>query len=123
MTRRQFKAAISNLLNEPTPELSWDLKTALVRRCLIDYEKEAGFDDSKKGQAWTDDELRIILRHTPTTENGMRLARAFRRGYGSIEQIFRWAASSDDEIAAKRPEDSFICHIKTISKEIGWRAT
>ena len=51
------------------------------------------------------------------------LAKAFRRGYGSIEQIFRWAAEDEKIINEKRPDDKFIKQIKKIAKEVGWRAT
>ena len=48
----------------------------------------------------------------------MLLARAFRRGYGSIEQIFRWAATSDPEVAAKRPDDAFVQQIKRVANRL-----
>jgi hypothetical protein len=35
-------------------------------------------------------ELPVLLQHAPTKEKCMLLARAFGRGYGSIEQKFRW---------------------------------
>ena len=37
------------------------------------------------------------------------------------EQIYRWAATSDEEVLRKRPEDAFIKQIKKVSKEIKLR--
>ena len=67
-------------------------------------------------------DLRVVLSDAPTKENCLKHARGFGRGYGSIEQIYRWAASSEDAIAAKRPDDSFVKQIKRVSKQLGWRA-
>jgi hypothetical protein len=39
------------------------------------------------------------------------------RGYGSIEQIFRWAAEDQSAVEEKRPDDSFIRQIKRIAKK------
>lgn len=49
-------------------------------------------------------------------------AKAFGRGYGALEQIYRWAATTDPEIKRLRPNDKFIAQIKRIAKELGWRA-
>src|SRR4051812_46326997 len=112
MTKTEFRDRIRALLAEPIAGLPLDDKLAVMQRCFIDAQKTAGFDEGNKGKSWTDDELREVLQHAPTTENCILLARAFRRGYGSIEQIFRWAASTEDEVAAKRSGDAFIQQIK-----------
>jgi len=49
-------------------------------------------------------------------------ARAFKRGYGAIEQIYRWAATTRNEIDEKRPDDAFIKQIKRVARRLGWRA-
>lgn len=123
MNKREFKENIDALIATDINGLSFDEKISLIRQRILDAEKNASFDTSNKGNSWTDEELRVILRTAPTTENCMRLARAFRRGYGSIEQIFRWAAEDQASINAKRPDDAFIKQIKRIAKEVGWRAT
>lgn len=76
-----------------------------------------------RGEPWTDDELKVILSFAPTKENCLLLAKAFKRGYGSIEQIFRWA-TTDIKIIQQtiRKDDAFILQIKRIYKEMGWRA-
>jgi hypothetical protein len=64
----------------------------------------------------------LVLRTAPTVDNCMLLGRTFRRGYGSIEQIFRWAAERST-IDKKRPNHAFVQQIKRIAIEVGWRAT
>jgi hypothetical protein len=123
MTKTEFRDQVRNLLAEQVGELSLDDKLAIVQQCCIEAQESAGFDEGNKGKSWTDDELRVDLQHAPTKENCMLLARAFRHGYGSIEQIFRWAATSDAEVAAKRPEHAFVEQIKRVAKQVGWRAT
>ena len=80
------------MLKADVEGLSWDGKLALVTQRIVKAEKQRDFDQGKKGEPWTDEELRLVLRTAPTVDNWMLLARTFRRGYGSIEQIFRWAA-------------------------------
>ncbi len=122
MTKNELKAAVAKLIHEPVDDLEWSEKLALVRGVLVQADKDAERDASKKGESWTDDELRIVLHTAPTRENCMALARAFQRGYGSIEQIFRWAAEDDKTIQAKRPDHAFVQQIRRIKKEIGWIA-
>ena len=64
----------------------------------------------------------VILQAAPTVENCVKYAKIFGRGYGSIEQIYRWAASSTKEIQNKRENDAFVEQIKRVSKKLGWRA-
>lgn len=123
MNKREFKESIDALIAVEVIGLSFDQKLSLIRQRILEAEKEAGFDISNRGNSWTDEELRVILKTAPTKENCMLLARAFRRGYGSIEQIFRWAAEDQATIDANRPDDAFVRQIKRIAKEIGWRAT
>lgn len=54
--------------------------------------------------------------------NCLKYAKLFNRGYGRIEQIYRWASTSDKEVERKRPDDVFIAQIKRIAKQIVWRA-
>jgi hypothetical protein len=123
MTKTEFRNCVRALLAEQAGNLPLDDRLAIVQQCCIEVQETAGFDEGNKGKSWTDEELRVVLQHAPTKENCMLLARAFRRGYGSIEQIFRWAATTDDEVAAKRPDHAFIQQIKRVGKQVGWRAT
>jgi len=93
----------------------------VFEEAMREWEMERGWDESKSRQSWTDDELRVVLSDSPTTENCLKHARAFKRGYGSIEQIYRWAASTRREVKAKRPDDAFIKQIQRVAKRLGWR--
>jgi hypothetical protein len=123
MNQTEFRQAVRDLLANQVGELSLDEKLAIVQQCIVDHQQAGNFDDSNKGKPWTDDELRIILQTAPTKENCILLARAFRRGYGSIEQIFRWAATPGPAVKEKRPDDAFVQQIKRVAKQVGWRAT
>jgi hypothetical protein len=89
----------------------------------LQYEKknEDYWDTTNSGKPWSDEELTVILSAPPTQENCIRYARLFRRGYGSIEQIYRWAATSNEVVDEKRPDNTFIQQIRLISKRLGWR--
>lgn len=87
-----------------------------------ELELERGWEESSKHNPWADEELRVILSDAPTKENCLKHAKAFNRGYGAIEQIYRWAATSDKEIKHKRPNDAFIHQIKKVAKQLAWRA-
>jgi hypothetical protein len=39
---------------------------------------------------WQFWQVEVVLTMSPTKENSIFLAHAFKRGYGSIEQIYRW---------------------------------
>ncbi len=123
MRKQEFREAILGLLQETVDDLPKDAKVFFVRQVLVDYEKSLPHNEANKGQSWTDDELRLVLTTPPTKDNIMVLAKAFKRGYGSIEQIFRWAAEDQKAIDAKRAGDTFIQQIKRIAREVGWRAT
>ena len=123
MSKREFKEAVRALLEAAGDGIRWDERVSRLRQAVLDLEQEQEFDQSNKGEPWSDDELRVILNAAPTKENCMAFARAFRRGYGSIEQIYRWAAEDDASVRQKRPDDKFIRQIKRISREVGWRAT
>ena len=92
----------------------------LVNNLLIDFEKENEHlrDTSNKGQKWKDEELKIILSDAPSKANCIKYARLFKRGYGSIEQIYRWSTTSPIEMSDERKKDSFICQIKKVAKEL-----
>ena len=48
-------------------------------------------------------------------------SRLFKRGYGSIEQIYRWSVTTTKEMTDERKSDSFILQVKRIAKELGIR--
>ena len=122
MKKSEFKTRVDDLLQAEIEGISWDQKLAILTQRIVKAEKQRDFDKAKKGKPWTDEELRLVLRTAPTVQNCMLLARTFRRGYGSIEQIFRWAAERST-IDRKRPNHAFVQQIKRIANEVGWRAT
>ena len=79
------------------------------------------YDQSNKGNPWTDDELKIVFQFAPTKANCLLLAKGFKRGYGSIEQIYRWAATTQKEINRKKSDNVFVSQLRRIAKEVGWR--
>lgn len=123
MTKTKFRSAVRELLATEVVGLNVGEKVSIVRQLLNDHEMQQTGDESNKGRPWSDDELRVVLRSAPTKENCLRFARAFRRGYGSIEQIYRWAAEDRLDVERKRPDDKFIAQVKRVAKEVGWRAT
>ena len=123
MKRKEFKENLFATLNNPVDGMSYDEKMILVHSLLVDYEKdnEEKRDMSNKGGKWTDEELKIILSDAPTKENCVKYARLFKRGYGSIEQIYRWAMTATKEMSEDRKNDNFILQVKRIAKELGIR--
>ena len=97
--------------------------TTNIHNLLVDYEKEneAKRDVTNKREKWTDEELKIILSAAPTKENCVKYARLFKRGYGSIEQIYRWSVTPKKNMSSERKKDSFVQQVKRIAKELGIR--
>ena len=123
MKRREFKEELFSLLEVSIDGMNFEEKMRYIEKLLIDFEKENEDkrDTGNKGKPWTDEELKIILSDAPTSKNCMKYAKIFRRGYGSIEQIFRWAATTQKDVDKKRPEDKFISQVKRVAKELGLR--
>lgn len=123
MKRKEFKKNLFLALDKDIDGFSYDEKMILVHNLLVDYEKENESlrDISNKGEKWADEELKIILSDAPTKENCVKYAKLFKRGYGSIEQIYRWAVTPKKEMSDERKEDSFIQQIKKVAKELGIR--
>ena len=123
MKRKDFKESLYDALDNEVDGMSYDEKMTLVHSLLVDYEKdnEEKRDISNKGCKWSDEELKIILSDAPTKENCIKYARLFKRGYGSIEQIYRWSVTTTKEMSEERKNDSFIIQVKSIAKELGIR--
>lgn len=84
--------------------------------------QKESWSTENKGKPWTDDELAVVLSDAPTKDNCIKYAKAFKRGIGSIEQIYRWAMTSKKEIKQKRGNEKFVNQIKRVSKKLGWVA-
>lgn len=124
MKKAHFKAQMFALFDADVDGFSYDEKIRLIEKYVIEYQQKN--DDMRnkpnRGESWTDEELRVILSDAPTKSNCVKYAKIFGRGYGSIEQIYRWASTDDQTIKEKRPDDAFVAHVKRIAKEAGWRA-
>lgn len=125
MNRAEFKARLYELFSAPVDSISYEEKMDLVEKYFIEYQikNDNQREPSKRGQSWTDKELRTVLSNAPTKSNCLKFARIFDRSYGSIELIYRWASTDDKTIREKRPNDAFVAHVKQIAKELGWRGT
>ncbi|MSS64853.1 hypothetical protein [Velocimicrobium porci] len=123
MKRKEFKENLFAALDNDVDDITYDEKMVLVHNLLVDYEKEneTKRDITNKGEKWTDEELKIILSAAPTKENCVKYARLFKRGYGSIEQIYRWSVTPKKDMSDERKEDSFVKQVKRIAKELGIR--
>jgi hypothetical protein len=119
----KLRTAIRGILDAPRfSTIPTDRRVALVVEFLWQWLSEQDAPQPNRGEPWSDDALRVILQEAPTHANIVKLARAFGRSPGSVEQIYRWAATTDKRIAKKRPDDAFVSQIKRVAKEIGWEA-
>jgi hypothetical protein len=122
-SEKQLRESIVDVLNSDDFAAIHDSRRATIAaEAIWDWLSAQKSEEPNKGKPWTDDALRVILQAAPTHENIARFARAFGRGPGAIEQIYRWAATTDKAVKSKRPDDAFIQQIKRVSKEVGWEA-
>ena len=125
MKKSEYKQELLNIFSQNIDGMDFQERMRFIETIRIEFyaskENEQYRDCSEKGKPWKDEELFIILQDAPTKANCLKYAILFKRGYGSIEQIYRWAATSDEEVNRKRPDDTFIKQIKKIAKEIKLR--
>jgi len=121
MTVHEIKEIFRRIIEDQQPVDPYELRR-IFTEAIREWELEKGWAEDRKGKPWTDDELRVVLSDAPTKENCLKHARGFNRGYGSIEQIYRWAATPWPVIKKKRPDDAFVAQIKRVAKQLGWRA-
>jgi hypothetical protein len=121
MSVQVIKAAFRQFIDDHQPMDPYELRR-IFSEVIREWEVDRGWDESRKGEPWTDDELRSVLSDAPTRENCLKHARAFGRGNGAIEQIYRWAATTEQEIKRKKPNDACVAQIKRIAKQLAWRA-
>jgi hypothetical protein len=83
--------------------------------------KKEPWNTENKGKPWTDEELAIVLSAAPTKDNCVKFAKAFKRGSGSIAQIYQWSMTSWKEIKRKRGNEKFVNQVKRVARRIvGW---
>lgn len=124
MRKVEFKRCLFELLDANVDGFSYEERMRLAEQYLTEFQIKN--DDKRekpnRGESWTDEELRIVLADAPTKANCVKYAKIFGRGYGSIEQIYRWVSTDIQTVKEKRPDDTFVMHVKAIAKELGWRA-
>lgn len=125
MKKSEFQQALGALFDQAVDGTSFEVRMELIEKCFLEYQKKHDKERERPnyGKPWSDRELRIVLQSAPTVENCLRYARLFGRGYGSIELIYRWASTADQDIPEEKADDVFIAHVKRIAKEVGWRAS
>lgn len=123
MKKKDFKQEVYQVFDTEVDGLDFAEKINLIHKIFLEYQKdhEDERDTSEKGKKWTDEQLKIILSDAPSKDNCIKYAILFKRGYGSIEQIYRWSTTQDQELSDRRKEDSFIRQIKRVAKELGLR--
>lgn len=123
MNEREYKERLYKIFELDVEDLDYLDKINLINEVLLKYQKdtEDKRDTSNKRKKWTDEQLKIILSDAPSKQNCMKYAILFKRGYGSIEQIYRWSTTQDQDLSEKRKEDRFIRQIKRVAKELGLR--
>ena len=106
MKRGEFKQELLNLFSQDIDKMSFQEKMRFIETTYIEFyaskDNEIFRDCSQKGKSWLDEELKIVLQDAPTKANCLKYAIIFKRGYGSIEQIYRWAATSDEDVKRMR---------------------
>lgn len=124
MTKQEFKQAVYDLFDSSLDGMNHEEKCKYIEKLTFDYQRDRDDQRQKPNsrKPWKDEELAIILNDSATIENCVKYARLFGRGYGSIEQIYRWAATSMKDIQEKREDDAFVKQVKKIAKELGRRA-
>ncbi len=124
MKKSEFKNEIYSLFSETVDGMTYEEKISYIEKLVYDYQKDNDNMRStpNKGNPWTDEELMVILNDAPTVQNCVKYAKIFGRGYGSIEQIYRWASTPLKDITGRRKNDEFVKHVKQIAKALGRRA-
>lgn len=123
MNKKEYKRELYQIFDLEIDGLGFSEKINYINNILLEYQKENEDkrDVSNKRAKWTDEELKIILSDAPSKQNCMKYAILFKRGYGSIEQIYRWSTTQDQDLSERRQEDRFIQQIKRVAKELGLR--
>jgi hypothetical protein len=122
-SEKELRDSISAALSDPAhAAIDPPRRASLAAEAVWEWLGEQDAVEVNRGKPWSDDALRVVLQLAPTHENIVRLALAFGRGTGAVEQIYRWAATPDKVVKQKRPNDAFVSQIKRIAKEVGWEA-
>ena len=105
MKKTEFKSRLFELFSAPVEGFSYEERMDLIEKYFIDYQ------------------IKNDAQHSPSKRNCIKFSRIFKRGYGSIEQIYRWASTDDKTVQEKKSTNKYIAQVKKIAKEQGWRGT
>ncbi|HDR1156528.1 TPA: hypothetical protein QB234_001243 [Pasteurella multocida] len=124
MKKSEFKNSFIELLSNNIDSLNYDEKIHFIKKILTEYEIEKDKTDRtpvNKGQPWNDHQLELILSLPATKKNCLKFAKIFGRGYGSIEQIYRWASTPKNQLTKERLNDAFIQQIMRVKRNLELR--
>ncbi len=123
MNKQDYKTALFSLLEQDVEGLDFEERMKHTEKLLLKFQiKHDKIRKPKnKGKEWSDEQLKVILSDAPTKSNCLKYARLFQRGYGSIEQIYRWSTTTQQDVELVRPDDKFVQQIKRVAKELGLR--
>ena len=123
MKKMEFQEKLNELLEIDIDDFSIEEKCDFIQKIFIEYQidKDKVRSPLNKGNKWKDEELKLILSVAATKENCLKFARLFERGYGSIEQIYRWASTPKNQLSEERKGDAFIQQIFKVKKSLGLR--
>lgn len=125
MKKNEFKNTVYDLFDTNIEGMSYEEKINYIEKLIYDYQRDRDDmrDKPNSRKPWSDEELMLILNDAPTVKNCVKHAKLFGRGYGSIEQIYRWAATSNKTISERNYEtNKFIEQIKRVCRKLGRRA-
>lgn len=123
MEKSKYDAQLWELIEQNVDGMTFEEQMQHTEAVLLKFQikNDKRRTAVNKGKAWTDEQLKIILSDAPTKTNCLKYARLFQRGYGSIEQIYRWSTTTQQDVDTVRPDDKFIAQIKKVAKELGLR--
>ena len=123
MSVQQIKCAFLELIDEHQKIDPYELRR-IFTEAIREWEMNKGWNEGSRGDPWTDDELRVVLSDAPTKGNCLKACGGLSGGdTEAVEQIYRWAASSEVQIRQRgRQDDAFIQQVKRVAKQLGWPA-
>ncbi len=123
MDKQNYKTALFSLLEQDVDGLDFEERMKHTEKLLLKFQikHDKSRKPKNKGKEWSDEQLKVILSDAPTKSNCLKYARLFQRGYGSIEQIYRWSTTTQQDVELVRPDDKFVQQIKRVAKELGLR--
>ena len=122
MKPKEFRDILKGLIEQGYLCLTPDEIASEIDEAFVQVTRDKGWPSPKKGMEWSDTELALILHDAPIKKNIAKYARLLGRSYESVDQVYRWASTSNKDIKNKgRSKDRFVQQIKRIAQQTGWR--